>query len=103
CKRDTRGAHDLVGPHQALPVAGSKAQSAARVELPQPRAERGGAENQMELARLSPEFFRDFRNRRQTLFQRPDVKTGAADHYRQAPRGGGGGGFVPGPAAPTSK
>ncbi len=58
-KRNPGGAHDLIGAHQTLPVAGGKAQSAARVELPQPLAERCAAENQMERGRLSPELFWD--------------------------------------------
>ena len=99
-ERDTCGADHLIGSHQALPVAGSKAQSVARVELPQPLAKRGAAENQMELDGLSPEFFRDFRNRCQTLLKRPDVKTGAADHNRQAPGGGDRGNFVQCQATP---
>ena len=99
-KRNAGGAHNLIRSHQALPVARSKVHSAARVELPQPFAERGAAENQMELGRLSPEFFRDFRNRCQTLLERPDVKTGAADHNRQAPGGGDGADFVQCQATP---
>ena len=54
----------------------------------------------MELGRLAAELFRDFRNRCQTLLERPDVETGAADHNRQAPGGGDGGNFVQCQATP---
>ena len=99
-KRNAGGAHDLIGAHQAPPVAGGKARGAARVELPQPLAERRAAENQMELGRLSPELFWDFRNRCQTLLDRPDVETGSADQNWQPARGGHGGNFVQCQATP---
>jgi hypothetical protein len=54
----------------------------------------------MELDRLSPEFFRDFWNRCQTLLERPDVKAGAADHNRQAPGARDRGNFVQRPPTP---
>ncbi len=101
-KRNPGGAHDLIGSHQALPIAGSKTPSAARVELPQSLAERGAAENQMKLGRLTPNFFRDFWNRCETMLDRPDVKTGAADHNWQASGGDDGGNFVQRQTTPMS-
>jgi phosphoserine phosphatase len=54
----------------------------------------------MELGRLSPQRFWDFRNRCQTLLERPDVKTGSADQNWQPPRGSDGGNFVQRQATP---
>src|SRR5207249_1188639 len=78
-ERDTCGADHLIGSHQALCVPGSEARRTTRVELSQPLAKSGAAERPVEFDRLPPDLFRDFWNRRQTLLDRPDIKTGASD------------------------
>jgi hypothetical protein len=85
-ERDAGGTDDLVGAHQTLPVSGEEALGAGRVELREPPAERYTAQAPMEIHGLAPDFFRNFRNRSQTLLESTDVKAGATDENRQPPR-----------------
>jgi phosphoserine phosphatase len=93
-KWHARRADDLVGPHEALPVARKETPSALWVEQRQPLAERGAAETSMKLDRLSADLFGDLRDWRQPLLERVDVEAGAADQNRQPPGRGDGGDLV---------
>src|SRR5437868_3764333 len=93
-ERDAGGADHLIGAYEPLRVPGSKAGGATRVELSQLLAKSGAAQSPMEFDGLTPDLLRDFRNRRQTLLERPDVKTAAADQNRQPSGGGGEGDFI---------
>ena len=83
---DPGAADDLVGPHEALPVSGEETLRAFRVEPRQVVAKPDAAQVPMELESFLPDSFGDFRNRRQTSLNCPDVKAGAADQNRQPPR-----------------
>ena len=78
-KRHAGGADDLVGPHEALPVSREKTLRTGRVEPCQLFAKPDTAEKPMELARLLPDLLGNFGNRRQTVLESTEVKTGAAD------------------------
>jgi hypothetical protein len=84
-ERHARGADDLIGSHEALPVPGEEVFGAGRVEQRQPFAERGATESPMKLGCFPADFFGDFRDWRQTLLERTNVEAGSADQNRQAP------------------
>jgi phosphoserine phosphatase len=82
-ERNPCGEDNLVGPHQALPVAREQAPRARRVESCQPFAKSHAAQMPMKLDSLLPHRLWDFGNRRQTVLNGTEVETGAADDDRQ--------------------
>jgi hypothetical protein len=82
--RHPGGPHDLKSAHQALPVPGREALSRYWVEFGEPLTKPGPAQLPMELDRLPLDLFGSLRNRREPVFDRPDVKPGAADKNGQA-------------------
>jgi len=85
-QRHAGGADDLVGPHEALPVPGEQTLRTGRVEPCQLFAKPDAAEKPMEFARLLPDLLGNFGDRRQTVRESPEVKTGAADENGQPSR-----------------
>ena len=94
------GTHDLVSAHQALAIARLEAARAFGVELGQPLAKLDAAQAPIKIDRLSADLLGDFRDRRQTLFERTQIEAGAADQDRQPPRSRGGGDLVERQRAP---
>jgi phosphoserine phosphatase len=82
-ERDPGGADDLVGAHETLPVARKEALRALRVEPRQAFVKPDATEKPMELESLPPDRPGDLGYRRQTILDRTEVKTGAADEDRQ--------------------
>jgi hypothetical protein len=94
------GAHDLVSAHQALAIAWLEAARAFGVELGQPLAKLDPAQASIKIDRIAADRLRYIRDRCQTLFERTQIKTGAADDDRQPPRTRGGGDLVERQRAP---
>ena len=63
-KRQARGADDLVGPHEALPVSGEELLRAGWVEPRQLFPKPGATEKPIEFQRLLPDSLGDFGHRR---------------------------------------
>ncbi len=78
------GPDHLEGADQPLLVHREETLSSGRIELPQALVKHGATQNAMEPDGFPPDLLGNFRNRRETVFKRAKVKTGAADNNGQA-------------------
>ena len=81
---DSGRAHHLKGAYEPLFVSGEQPLCSCRIEPGQPLTKSNAAELPVKLDRLLPDFGGDFRNRRQSILDRPQVEPGTPDENGQA-------------------